>query len=314
MTTPKTPEPQVSVIMSVFNGERFLAEAIDSVLSQSFSGFEFVIVNDGSTDRTSSILAGYADGRIRLVEREKRGFAPSLNDAIQLSKGRYIARMDADDISLERRLHLQYAYMESHPDTDIVGGQAYTIDGDGRITGEMRKPVSWANIARYINYATPLCHPTFFVRRAVYEVTGGYRTMPPVEDYDFLLRAVEQGFVLANLPDRILKYRLLPSGMSSSNPRRTMTFKAQARRMHRLRTRGARGEDRILSLLRDYNRQTGFWFMLIYRCRNNLLQRRKDRRGLRRYLLLALIVMVSLGDYRILVDTYAGFRSLRWNN
>lgn len=305
---------KVSVIMPVFNGEKYLAEAVDSILNQSFKEFEFIIINDGSYDNTSRILAAYADERICLIERENKGFAHSLNEAIQLAKGRYNARMDADDIALEDRLQLQYEFMESNPGVDILGGQAYTIDRDGRITGEMRKPISWSNISKYIKYACPLCHPTYFVRRNVYEITKGYRIIPPVEDYDFLLRAFEKKFIMANLPEKVLKHRIVSSGMILSNPQHTVMFTLLIQKLHKVRTRGKKEEDIILSRLRNYNKQTSFWFRLIYNSRNKLLNIWKNKKGFQKYLFLVIIIFVSLGDYHIFLNTYNGFKSLRWNN
>jgi glycosyltransferase involved in cell wall biosynthesis len=304
---------QVSVVMPVFNGEKYVAEAVDSILRQSFKDFEFVILNDGSEDCTSKILATYEDARILVIERENRGFAHSLNEAIQLSKGRYIARMDADDIALENRLELQYEFMESNPGIDILGGQAYTIDEDGRITGEMRKPISWDSISKYIRYACPLCHPTYFLRRNVYAITKGYRLIPPVEDYDFLLRAFEKGFIMANLPEKVLKHRIVSSGMSLSNPGRTVVFASRIQKLHKMRTGGKR-EDEILLMLQNYNKKTSLWFRLIYNARNKLLNIRKNQKGFPKYLFLVLIIFVSLGDYHLFLNTYNGFRSLRWNS
>lgn len=314
MTKVKEYRPQVSVIMPVFNGEKHLNEAVDSILDQTFREFEFIIINDGSVDNTSKILKTYSDDRICIIQRENKGFAPSLNEAIQLSKGRYIARMDADDIALRNRLQLQFDFLESHPEIDIVGGQAYTIDGDGRITGEMRKPISRVNISKYIKYATPLCHPTYFVRKNVYEITNGYRTVSPGEDYDFLLRAFEQKIIMENLPEKILKYRSTPTGMSASNPRRTITFKAQIYKMHKFRINGGKNEDKILSLLKNYNKETDIWFKLIYDCRNELLNHRKNQKGFQKYLLLVFIFLVSLGDFHLFLNTYSGFKSLRWKD
>lgn len=309
----KEHRPQVSVIMPVFNGEKYLNEAVDSILDQRFRDFEFIIINDGSVDNTSKILDSYSDGRIRLIERENRGFAHSLNEGIQLAKGRYIARMDADDVALENRLQLQYEFMESYPGVDILGGQADIIDEYGRLIGEMRKPVSWPNISQYIKYACPLCHPTYFVRKHVYDIIKGYRNIPPVEDYDFLFRALEEGCVMRNLPEKILKYRKTNNSMTANNFLRTVTLTSQVQKLHVLMTRGKKKEDNILSVLQNYNKQTSCWFRLIYNCRNKLLNIRKNKEGFKKYLFFVFIIFVSLGNYHIFLNTYNGFKSLKWN-
>lgn len=309
----KEHDPQISVIMPVFNGEKHLNEAVDSILDQTFKDFEFIIVNDGSTDNTSEILHSYSDSRIQLIERENRGFAYSLNEAIQSAKGKYIARMDADDVALENRLQLQYEFMESYPGIDILGGQADIIDEDGRLIGEMHKPISWPNISKYIKYACPLCHPTYFVREHVYDIIKGYRNIPPVEDYDFLFRAFEKGCVMKNLPEKILKYRKTNNSMTANNFLRTVTLTSKIQKLHVLKKRDKKKEKNILLTLQNYNKQTTFWFRVIYNLRNKLLAIRKRQKGLKKYLLLVSIIVVSLGNYHLFQNTYNGFRSLRWN-
>jgi glycosyltransferase involved in cell wall biosynthesis len=313
MKTNNEYRPEVSVIMPVLNGERYLNEAVDSILDQSFRDFEFIIINDGSVDNTSKILDSYSDDRIRLVQRENRGFAYSLNEAIQLAKGKYVARMDADDVALENRLQLQYEFMESYPGVDILGGQADIIDEYGRLIGEMRKPVSWPNISKYIKYACPLCHPTYFVGEHVYDIIKGYRNIPPVEDYDFLFRAFEKGCVMRNLPEKILKYRKTNNSMTANNFLRTVTLTSQVQKLHVLRVNSKPGEDKIVSVLKNYNKKPGFWFSFIYNSRNKLLTIRNKKKGLKKCLLFVFIVFVSLGNRQIFQNTYKGFKSLKWN-
>lgn len=307
---------EVSVIMPVYNGEKYLKEAVDSILNQRFRDFEFIIINDGSADNTSKIFESYSDNRIRLVQRENRGFAYSLNEAIQLAKGKYIARMDADDVALENRLQLQYEFMESSPGVDILGGQADIIDKNGRLIGEMRKPISWSNISKYIKYACPLCHPTYFVRGHVYDITKGYRDIPPVEDYDFLFRAFEKGCVMRNLPEKILKYRRTYNSMTANNLLRTVTLTSQVQKMHAQRIHSIGNEDRTDSInyvLKNYDKSPNFWFNFIYKYRSKLLDIRKRQKGVKKYLLLVSIILISLGNYHIFQNTYKGFKSLRWN-
>src|SRR6266446_9100847 len=135
--------PTVSVVMSVYNGQRFLSEAIQSILRQSFSDFEFVIVDDGSTDKSSGILAEYMrlDGRIRVHRHTNKGRAISLNIGIELSKGRYIARMDADDVALPNRLKEQVDFMELHPEVGLLSGSYERIRSNGRLLDRVRLPL-----------------------------------------------------------------------------------------------------------------------------------------------------------------------------
>ena len=131
---PEMSSPIVSVVMSVLNGERFLREAVESILDQSLREFEFIIINDGSTDFSGSILDSYQhkDPRLRVVHQENMGLVESLNRGCGLARGKYIARMDADDIAIQDRLRWQADFMETHPEVGVVGGAVEVIDTTGR--------------------------------------------------------------------------------------------------------------------------------------------------------------------------------------
>ncbi|MCP8319033.1 MAG: glycosyltransferase, partial [Candidatus Methylarchaceae archaeon HK01B] len=124
--------PKITILMSVYNGEKYLREAIDSILNQTFKDFEFLIINDGSTDRTVEILRSYHDSRIKIITNEKNmGLTKSLNKGLKIARSEYVARMDADDISYPRRLEVQYEYMKKNPDVGIVGSWNDVIDDKG---------------------------------------------------------------------------------------------------------------------------------------------------------------------------------------
>jgi len=308
--------PKVSVIMPVFNGERYLSESITSVLEQSLEDLEFIIINDGSTDNTSRILRSFRDERLRLFEREHQGLVPSLNEAIQLSKSRYIARMDADDIAMKDRLRLQYDFMASHPGIDILGGQAEVIDETGKTICKTQNPLSWQNISKLIKYACPLCHPTYFVRKGVYALTEGYRELlPPAEDYDFLLRAFEMGCVMRNLPDIVIKYRQSQGGMTFRNFQRTIFFAEAVQKMHRLRVYQKQGEAKIFFKLQTYQKWPSSWFKIVYDVRSRLLKtyrKNKKNRKTVNVILGGYIVFVSLLHHRLAIYSYNSLRALRW--
>src|SRR5437016_6143907 len=126
--------PTVSIIMAVHNAERFLAAAVESVLAQSFGDFEFIIVDDGSSDDSGAILRQFAkqDDRIHLIARENRGLTCSLNEMIAEARGEFLARMDADDLALPQRLAVQVKFMQEHPDVVLLGGAYELIDEAGR--------------------------------------------------------------------------------------------------------------------------------------------------------------------------------------
>lgn len=204
-------EIPISVVMSVYNGERYLPLAIESVLKQTFKDFEFIIVDDGSTDRSLEIIRKYEknDSRIRVLVQENHGLAAALNNGIAMAKGKYIARMDDDDISLPNRFELQYGFMESHPEIIASGGAAEIINQWGDAFGIRRHctthdEIDFSNIA----YGNPaMCHPTALIRTDSLKKVGCYTPgMRYAQDLDLWLRLGEVG-KLANLTDIVLLYR-----------------------------------------------------------------------------------------------------------
>ena len=203
--------PQVSVLMPVYNAARYLAEAVESVLAQTFTDFEFVIVDDGSTDRSPAMLDAYAkrDARIKIIRRPNTGIVGALNDGLRECRGELIARMDADDVSLPERFEKQVAYLREHPDVVAVGARVVGIDPYGcvlfhsehklahdEIDAELLNGVGWA-----------IVHPAAMLRRDASERVGLYRSQWQwVEDLDLFLRLAEIG-KLANLPAELLHYR-----------------------------------------------------------------------------------------------------------
>jgi hypothetical protein len=209
--------PAVSVVMSVYNGAKFLPEAVESILRQSWSNFEFVIVNDGSTDETWSILERYRsqDNRVRVVDQEKRGLTVSLNRGCSLSKGKFIARMDADDVAMPGRLESQMHFMETHPDVGVLGGAFDLIDAAGKKLGVSWLPCEDHEIRRLLLDSTAFLHPSVLMDRSALARAGGYREVKYAEDYDLWLRLAEQT-KLANLREVIHQYRVHPDQVSVS--------------------------------------------------------------------------------------------------
>jgi hypothetical protein len=207
----------VSVVMSVFNGERFLCGAVESILGQSFRDFEFVIIDDGSTDRSRSILDSFqnADVRVKIHHREHRGLIESLNQGCRLAQGKYIARMDADDIASEDRLMSQVDFMEAHPQVGVLGAAVEWINATGKSLVIQRRPTGDADIkAALRDRCCVLWHPTVLFRKEVFAWAGGYRSVAvDAEDYDLWLRAADH-FQFANLEQVVLKYRIHPSQVS----------------------------------------------------------------------------------------------------
>ncbi|MGH8614897.1 MAG: glycosyltransferase, partial [Gammaproteobacteria bacterium] len=170
--------PVVSVVMSVFNGEKYLEEAIRSILEQSFRDFEFIVIDDGSVDRSIETLQMFAaqDSRIRLVARENRGLTKSLNEGCALARGEFIARMDADDTSWPSRFESQLAYLASRPEIVACGTGVTCIDSQGFSLGPLIVPLEHEDIERSLltGNGGAICHPSLMVRRHAFIQVAGY--------------------------------------------------------------------------------------------------------------------------------------------
>ena len=203
-------KPQVSVIMAVYNGARYLRQAVDSILTQTFVNFEFVIVDDGSSDETFEILASYDDPRVVLLQNTHNiGLTKSLNRGIIASGGEFIARQDADDASLAARLSQQVAYLKSHPEVGLVGCGSRWIDGQDEYIRDWSPQTELAQIQQLLLASVPLLHGTFLFRRHVLgDVGGGYdEVMPLAQDCDLLFKISER-WELANLPEILYIHRI----------------------------------------------------------------------------------------------------------
>ena len=211
--------PKISVVMPVYNGERFLKEAIDSILNQTTTDFEMILINDGSTDGTGQIIARYQeqDERIHTITNTKPlGKAGDLAKemGIQRAKGAYIAIMDADDVARPNRLERQLAFLETHPDVFLCGAWANYIDATGAVFRTWKPDLDHAQICRNLYWKNAIMHPTFFFRN---EPSSGpfYETKYTwYNDYYTQLKLIKQGKKLANVPEILLSYRV--SGQSST--------------------------------------------------------------------------------------------------
>lgn len=212
--------PAISVAMSVYNGERFLVPAIESILAQTFGDFEFLILDDGSRDATAAIITAYAgrDSRIRPILRESRGLIASLNQLIEEARAPLIARMDADDVAQPERFARQLQFLAANPDHGVIGTRTVDIDDAGQpfLLNLPEHPLTHAALLDNIRDDGPLlAHPTVMYRRDVVLSAGGYHAaFRHCEDYDLWLRLAGRTR-MANLPERLLHYRRSPGQVSN---------------------------------------------------------------------------------------------------
>lgn len=216
--------PSVSIVMTTYNCERYVRDAMESILNQTYKDFEFIIVDDASTDRTFEIIAGIQDERIVRLRNERNfGQTKSLNRGIRQSRGHYIARMDADDISHPRRLEKQYRYLEAHPEIAVVGCWHDYIDAQGRYVKTVKMLVDPLKIKCYLAVSGDLSfwcvpHPAVLMRKSALEEVGFYSEKEGMgqgypQDYELWSKLTPQ-FRFTNLPESLFTYRVLPNSDS----------------------------------------------------------------------------------------------------
>ncbi|MBU3956767.1 glycosyltransferase [Patescibacteria group bacterium] len=219
--------PLVSVIMPAYNAEKYISEAIKSILNQTFENFKLIIIDDCSTDKTWQIINKYRkiDKRVIAFRNNKNlKLSRTLNRGIRVAKGKYIARMDADDISFPDRLEKQVKFMEANPEVGVSGGTMVITDASGRVTGERSYHTTDEKIRKKIFRYSPFCHPAVIIRKAVLTDSGLYNHYyNPAEDYELYFRIGLQA-KFANLKDKLIKYRVVSDSMTVGGLR-AMEFK-----------------------------------------------------------------------------------------
>ena len=222
--------PKVSVVMSVYNGERYLHKAVDSIFRQTFTDFEFIIIDDGSTDGTGEILKWFRDDRVLCVRNEENlGLTRSLNKGLALARGEYIARMDADDISMPERLQRQVEYLDQHPHVGLVGVTPVCIDSAGSEQDRLNLLITNEEIQAQLAQANCFCHGSVMFRRECLDAIGFYdETFLLAQDYDLWLRIAEL-FDVANLPEPLYRLREHNERLSETKEQEQLRYITQAR-------------------------------------------------------------------------------------
>lgn len=234
-------KPAISAVLPVYNGEAYVREAVESILAQTFTDFELIIINDGSTDGSGSILSELAahDPRIVLVERANAGLVSALNEGIKRARADLIARMDADDVAVPERFALQLARMRAEPELGVLGSFIRIVDKTGRFIRQGDYPVTPAETASFLEHGSPLAHPTVMIRKEAVIKVGGYRKVfSHCEDYDLWLRMSELGYAIANFPHPLLNYRMHGTNVSTVHREAQELGTLVARLAHRCRKAG----------------------------------------------------------------------------
>lgn len=216
--------PRVTVLMSVYNGDRYLLESIESILNQTFRDFELLIINDGSTDKTREIILSLNDPRIRLVDNEQNiGLTQSLNKGLRLAKGDFVARQDADDLSVPERLQQQVDFLDQHPEVALLGTWHQEVDVNGNPTGVWDLPSSWIDLRWAILFYTPFVHSSIMMRKdLVLSKVGFYNeVLSYSQDYELWSR-ITDSLPAFSLSQRLVKTRINSFSMTATYGSKTL--------------------------------------------------------------------------------------------
>lgn len=234
--------PKVSVILPAYNAEKYIKEAVDSILGQTFKDFELIVINDCSKDSTEQILLSYIDPRLVYVKNEQNlGVAGTLNKGLSLAKGTYIARMDADDISLPERFQKQVTYLDAHPDVAVLGTNVETFDENGPLH------IGWSStdpkqMKVDLFFSCGLAHPSVMMRTDVIRTLGGYdMAFEGLEDYDLWCR-VSENYGVTTFPEVLFRYRV-HSAQVTKNPSQKYLERLNNLKCRQLERLGVSGEN-----------------------------------------------------------------------
>ncbi len=281
--------PVVSVLMTVYNSARFVGEAIESILNQTFRDLELIVVDDGSKDNSLEILRRYerADARVKVLTRPNGGCWIASNDGLAVARGKYVARMDADDVSLPQRIEKEVAYLDAHPEVVCVGSHVLLIDADGEALCEMPDPPRTTHEeidgAHLTGGGQVMYHPSVLMRRDAIDKIGLYRQWPAALDLDLFLRLAEVGR-MANLREVLLKYRQHMGSIGHAKMKlqletcREMVRQAYERRG--LKPNGSIGYERIKQRTETEQHRKWAWWALLGG--NVSAARKHARKALRR--------------------------------
>jgi GT2 family glycosyltransferase len=238
--------PRVTVLMPVRDGQRWLGEAVGSVLAQTLGDLELLVVDDGSVDATAGMLARYAAQDRRVLTQAREGLVAALNRGLAAASAPLVARLDADDVALPQRLERQVRYLDGHPEIALLGSWADGIDGSGRVTDRLRPPPQPERVADVLAHINPFIHSSVIFRAALARDLAGYRAaFEAAEDDDLWLRIAEVGSV-AILPESLIRYRTHKTSVTSRNAVR-QAFSARLAR-HASLIRRREGRDPALAL------------------------------------------------------------------
>ena len=256
--------PKVTVLTSVYNGGKYLRETIESVLNQTYKDFEFLILNDCSTDHSRAIILSYGDPRIRLIDNEHNlGIVDSVNKGLKLARGEYISRLDADDIALPEKLEKQVYFLDQHPDIAFMASAFIVINSAGEFLREFRPPAESEQLKKELLRKNCLAQSSVMFRKTCIDAVGYYRKeFPQAEDYDMWFRITEK-FKFASIEKPLLLWRFHADSITLRQKHWQDTCAELAKELHKERTMFGqdaieigRGKEVTEGLIRTFNEET----------------------------------------------------------
>lgn len=218
----------ISVLMPAYNAERFIGKAIESILAQTYTNFEFLIINDGSNDQTESIIQSYSDNRIRYIKNlYNEGLIATLNKGIGLANGEWIARMDADDIAFPQRLEVQKNYLDNHQAVDVLASTILFINDEGEPTGPWeldQQTIDPDRIKKALITENCIAHPTIMARKSLLQKFKYRKNSEHIEDYDLWLRLLNRGYHFDKIKTPLLHYRVHKESVTGTHLKKSNFF------------------------------------------------------------------------------------------
>lgn len=286
--------PLISVLIPTYNVSRFIREAIGSVLNQTYTALEVIIVDDCSTDNTYEILKELAgvDQRIKLFKNDSnKKIAETLNFALKQVSGRFIARMDGDDISAANRIERQYSYLMANPHLDLVGLNYIIIDEEGQEIQREVNLVGFDQIKNATKFVSPVPH-FWLAKKEVYDRVGDYR-IPGAEDYDFILRTIDLGFKVSNVPEFLYFYRMRNGNTATASGLIQKKSFYYIQRLHKERASSGSNTDSFTSeILKERLKVSAFqkfFYRISAQCNHRYIVNKRKHKYLSFFLSLAAI-------------------------
>jgi glycosyltransferase involved in cell wall biosynthesis len=298
----------VSIIFPFQNAERFIRAAFKSLIVQDETDIEIIAVNDCSTDLSEEILRSFKDSRLRIVRGPCQGLGPALNAGLNAAQGKFIARMDADDIAMPHRIRTQKQFLEDNIKVDIVGSSAIRVNSEGLQLERYRVPVGPETVRRYAAHSSPVIHPSVMMRREIFDIIGGYWNYKR-EDYQLWARALAASLVIDNLEEPLLYYRTVDGSSSQRNQYLNFCLTNNVRYLISRSLPLDRFEARVNKCIERGDRESNLFRLAVFGRNKYNLAAKAAHGTLLRVLFNTISAIFSIAHPLVFLDSWHGFCS-----